>query len=241
VLDSLAVDFEDGGWNVKALLKRIVMSATFRQSSRATAAKLEQDPENRWLARGPSFRLSAEMLRDPSARRERTARRKTRRSERQALATAGHLGGRRREHPGRLPPDVGENGHRRSLYTFRKRTAPRPTCSSSTRAVARSVSRGASRRTRRCKPWSCSTIPVFFECARRSRSLARASRRDPTARIRRAFRRLAAREPREAELAALLELYDREFSDYSMDAAAAKAGERGRRSGCDERPHLARR
>ena len=56
--------FMDSGWNVKALLKTMVMSATYRQSSRVTPALLERDPENRLLARGPRFRLPAQMIRD---------------------------------------------------------------------------------------------------------------------------------------------------------------------------------
>ncbi|MEL6846415.1 MAG: DUF1553 domain-containing protein, partial [Bacteroidota bacterium] len=64
LLDWLAVTFRESGWDVKALLKKIVMSATYRQSSIANAELLEADVDNLWLARGPSNRLSAEMLRD---------------------------------------------------------------------------------------------------------------------------------------------------------------------------------
>ncbi len=224
VLDALAVDFTDGGWNVKALLKRIVMSATFRQGSRATAEKLEKDPENRWLSRGPSFRLSAEMLRD------------------QALAASGllaeKLGGpsvKPWQPPGiwedagastqgTYTPDVGENGHRRSLYTFRKRTAPPPNMLV---FDAGSREKCLARRQPTNTPLQALVVlddPVFFECARALAVLAaNEAGADPTARVRRAFVRLAAREPRGAELGALLELYDREFADYSKDAAAAQS------------------
>ncbi len=65
LLDDLAVRFvEDQAWSVKALLKSIVMSATYRQSSRVSSALLERDPQNRLLARGPRYRLSAEQIRD---------------------------------------------------------------------------------------------------------------------------------------------------------------------------------
>src|SRR5262249_32301738 len=64
LLDWLAVEFMDSGWDVKHILKTMVMSATYRQSSKLTPALLERDPENRLLARGSRFRLSAEMLRD---------------------------------------------------------------------------------------------------------------------------------------------------------------------------------
>src|SRR5262249_53353018 len=79
LLDALAVDFTASGFRNKAMLRRIVTSATFCQSSAADAALRERDPDNRLLARGPSFRLSAEALRD------------------QALAAAGLL----HEHFGR--------------------------------------------------------------------------------------------------------------------------------------------
>ncbi len=123
LLDWLAVDFMEDGWSLKRLHKRIVMSATYRQSSRVTPELLEQDPENRWLARGPAFRLEAELLRDL------------------ALAASGllseRLGG-----PSVFPPQIpsitregaygplnwvvskGGDRYRRGLYTFAKRTAP---------------------------------------------------------------------------------------------------------------------
>ena len=125
LLDSLAHDFVSGGWDVKRLLKRMVMSATFRQASAAPPEKLERDPRNQWLARGPAFRLSAEAIRD------------------QALASAGLLvmktGGpsvkpwqpaglwsEAGASGGDYQPGNGEDLYRRSLYTYRKRTAPPP-------------------------------------------------------------------------------------------------------------------
>ncbi len=129
LLDWLAVQFRDDGWDVKRFMKRLVMSAVYRQSSRATPEGLAKDPSNRLLARGPRFRLDAETLRD------------------QALFTGGLLvesiGG-----PSVKPPqpsglweavaytdsntahftaDTGAGKiHRRSLYTFWKRTSPPP-------------------------------------------------------------------------------------------------------------------
>jgi len=64
LLDWLAVEFMDSGWDVKALVKLMVMSETYRQSSRVTPALQERDPENRLLARGPRFRMPSWMLRD---------------------------------------------------------------------------------------------------------------------------------------------------------------------------------
>ena len=124
LLDWLATEFMDKAWDVKALQKTIVMSATYRQSSRVTPELMQKDPDNRLLARGPRVRLSAEMVRD------------------QALAAAGLLvekvggpsvkpyqpAGLWKELSGGddYKPDHGDALHRRSLYTYWKRTAPPP-------------------------------------------------------------------------------------------------------------------
>ena len=123
------MQFREDGWDVKRMMKRLVMSAAYRQSSRVTPESLAKDPDNRLYARGPRFRLDAEMLRD------------------QALFTSGLLVERhgraiassRRSRPGsgrRSPtptatrptsrPTPAHKVHRRSLYTFWKRTAPPP-------------------------------------------------------------------------------------------------------------------
>jgi len=123
LLDWLGVTFRESGWDVKALLKRIVMSKTYRQSSQIARS---DDAENRLLARGPSGRISAEMLRD------------------QALAISGLLApkvGGPSVKPFQPPglweavsyngeetyvPDAGDGRWRRSLYTYVKRQAPHP-------------------------------------------------------------------------------------------------------------------
>src|SRR5207249_2199965 len=64
LLDWLAVQFREDGWDVKRLVKRLVTSAAYRQASRVTADRLAKDPANRLLSRGPRHRLDAEMLRD---------------------------------------------------------------------------------------------------------------------------------------------------------------------------------
>ena len=64
LLDWLAVDFMEHGWDIKRLVKQIVMSATYRQSAKVTEEKLEKDPENVYLSRGPRIRLPAEFVRD---------------------------------------------------------------------------------------------------------------------------------------------------------------------------------
>ena len=124
LLDWLATEFVRTGWDMKALQKTIVMSATYRQSSKVGPDLLQKDPENRLLARGPRLRLSAEMVRD------------------QALSISGllveEIGGPsvKPYQPAGLwkelsggedyKADTGEGLHRRSLYTYWKRTAPPP-------------------------------------------------------------------------------------------------------------------
>ncbi len=128
LLDWLAVEYREGGWDTKGLLRLLVTSATYKQSAAAGEALMARDPENRLLARGPRFRLDAEQLRDG------------------ALFAAGLLdeqmggkGVRPYQPPNIWEPvgfvgsntrdykaDTGAALYRRSLYTFLKRTAPPP-------------------------------------------------------------------------------------------------------------------
>ena len=128
LLDTLAVEFQEHGWDVQWLFKTMLMSATYRQSSQLTAAKLEQDRDNALLSRGPRFRMDAEMVRDV------------------ALASSGLLS-QKMYGPGVKPyqpeaiwdvvglpngdtrdyqPSTGDDLYRRSLYSFWKRMAPPP-------------------------------------------------------------------------------------------------------------------
>jgi len=126
LLDWLAVEFRESGWDVKKLFKTIVMSSAYRQAATVTPDKLGKDPENRLLSRGPRFRMDAEMVRD------------------YALAASGLLaatiGGpsvkpyqpsgiwetvaMKQSNTQYYRRDVGDKLYRRSLYTFWKRSAP---------------------------------------------------------------------------------------------------------------------
>lgn len=131
LLDYLAVEFVESDWDVKQLIRKIVSTDAYKRSSFAAKQQIQQDPENRWLARASRNRLSAETIRDL------------------ALAASGslvdRLGGppvfpyqpaglwREVSHFGSSPatsqvfvPDQGENLYRRSLYTYWKRTVPPP-------------------------------------------------------------------------------------------------------------------
>ncbi len=91
LLDWLAVDFVESGWDVKALLKQMVMSATYRQSSALTAQAVRMDPDNRLLSRGPRMRLDAEVIRDSCAVCRWTAERVRRWPQRLSLSSGGTL------------------------------------------------------------------------------------------------------------------------------------------------------
>jgi len=183
LLDTLAVDFVRSGWDTKAMLRRFVLSATFRQNSTPTADAREKDPSNKYLARGPVLRLTAEMVRD------------------QALLASGMLvekvGGE----------SVQESAHRRSIYTFRKRTAP-PDNMLIFDAGSREV----------CQPKRLNTNtplqalvllnnPGFVEAAKSLAAKVSKVSSEPSAQIAAAFRHVCTREPRATELAALNELY----------------------------------
>lgn len=124
LLDYLSVEFVKQGWSVKKLLRSMVISATYRQSSNVTSEQYEKDPDNRWFARAPRFRLEAESVRD------------------QALVAAGLLSSKMFG-PSVMPPQpkgvwkitysgsdwqnaTGDDRNRRGLYTFLRRTSPYP-------------------------------------------------------------------------------------------------------------------
>ncbi|MBX3436938.1 MAG: DUF1553 domain-containing protein [Planctomycetaceae bacterium] len=130
LLDWLAVEFMESGWNLKQLQKLIVMSATYQQSSDATPAAVQADPENRLLARGPRLRLSAETVRDNALAISGLLTEKLGGPSVKPYQPAGlweELQGGANEGPYVL--SEGENLYRRSLYTNRKRTVPHTTMS----------------------------------------------------------------------------------------------------------------
>ena len=106
LLDWLAVEFRESGWDVKKLFRLLVTSAAYRQSAVLTPEKLQKDPQNRLLSRGPRFRMDAEMIRDYALASSGLLAAQYRRSEREALSARRRLGGGgddRQRHP-RLPP-----------------------------------------------------------------------------------------------------------------------------------------
>lgn len=220
LLDDLAIRFRDEGWSVKALLRRITTSATYRQSSRVRPELLERDPGNRLLARGPRFRLDAETLRD------------------QALAASGLLSPRMYG-PSVFPPQPdglwimiysgdrwreseGEDRHRRALYTFWRRTVPYP---SMTTFDAPSREFCVSRRGRTNTPLQAFVTlndPAFVECAQGlGRRVLREAGPDPSARITLAFRLVVCRGPTQEEAREIGALLAEQREHFAADPSAA--------------------
>ncbi|MBY0588929.1 DUF1553 domain-containing protein [bacterium] len=126
LLDWMAVDFRENGWDVKRMYKMLVMSATYRQSAITTPEKREKDPENRLLTRGPRFRMDAEMIRDSALAASGLLSAKIGGPSVKPYQPEGvweavaMIGSNTRDYR----PDSGENLYRRSMYTFWKRAAP---------------------------------------------------------------------------------------------------------------------
>ncbi len=204
LLDWLAVEFRESGWDVKQLFRLMVESATYRQSVASTPEKIEKDPHNRLLSRGPRFRMDAEAIRDA------------------ALAAGGLLGGKlggpsvRPYQPEgvweavAMPesnthfyvPDHGDRLYRRSLYTFWKRSAP-PASMEVLNAPSREVC--TVRRERTNTPLQALVTlndPQFVEAARAlAQSALKPAGRTSDARIDFIARRVLARTFRPEELA----------------------------------------
>ncbi|MBI3281732.1 MAG: DUF1553 domain-containing protein [Acidobacteria bacterium] len=220
LLDWLATEFIRSGWDVKALQKLIVMSATYRQSSKVMPGLLQRDPENRLLARGPRVRLAPEIVRD------------------QALAASGLLvekiGGPSvkpyqpvglwRELSGGQDyrRDSGENLYRRSLYTFWKRAAPPPAMMAFDAAGREAC---AVRETRTNTPLQALNLMNDVTYLEASRTLAERMMteggRTPAERISYGFRRLSARRPSERELRVLVDGFHSQLDRYKSDRVEA--------------------
>jgi len=224
LLDWLAVTYRENKWDTKQMIKTMVMSATYRQSSRTPAALRERDPDNSLLARGPQVRLAAEMLRD------------------QALLTSGLLaekiGG-----PSVFPyqpdgiweattsgrglvkyqHDQGEGLYRRSLYTYWKRTVPPPamiTFDAATRSQC------VVKRQNTSTPLQALVLMNDPQLIEASRFLAeRMAKTSPTngvvwtaknveKQIAQAFNQVVLRSIKPAELTVLLELYQQELANF---------------------------
>jgi hypothetical protein len=222
LLDYLAVEFRESGWDVKHLVRLLVTSATYQQTSVATAELRQRDPYNRWFARQGRFVLEAELIRD------------------NALAVSGLLtakfGGRsvkpyqpagywaylnfpRRE----WQHDKGEDQYRRGLYTYWCRTFPHPSM-----LAFNASSREACtvERTRSNTPLQALTLlndPSYVEAARAlAERIVRSGESSPESRIRYAYRQVLSRAAQPAEVQLLASLHGKHLAQYRADRKAAE-------------------
>ncbi len=218
LLDWLAADFRDSGWDMHHLLRTIVLSATYRQSSKHRPEL--NDPENRLLARGPSFRLPAEMIRD------------------QALAVSGLLS-RKIGGPSVKPyqppgvwedlnapashvevyeQDTGEDLYRKSMYTYWRRAAMHPAMAlfdAPNRDIC-SVLRSPTNTP--LQALALLNDPIYIEASRKLAETVIKSKTEKETAL--AFRMTLSRQPTERELALLVGLYRQRLADYRSNPEA---------------------
>lgn len=244
LLDWLAVDFVESDWDIKRKLKQIVMSHTYRQSSKVTRELHERDPENRLLARGPRFRLQAEFVRD------------------QALAVSGLLvdqvggpGVKPYQPPGlwnevslsgnvRFVQDHGDKLYRKSMYTYWKRSAPAPSM-----LIFDAPTREACtvRRPRTNTPLQALVTlndPQFVEASRKLAARMLLEGGNSVAdRVTFAYRLATGKRPSEATLQVLRETFEQELARFERDRERANAllsvGESERNQEFDAAEHAA--
>jgi len=225
LLDWLAVEFRDGGWDMKKMMRLMVTSAAYKQSAVISAEKLEKDPENRLCSRGPRFRMDGEVIRD------------------QALAASGLLnpkiGGPSvkpyqpqglweevampESNTKHYDQDTGDKLYRRSMYTFLKRSSPNPdleTMGMPTREVC------TVRRLRTNTPLQALVVmndPQYVEAARKLALDAIKATNDPALRLDYFSERLIARPLTAKEKETLLQTGKKIGARYAANPAEAQA------------------
>ena len=223
LLDWLATEFVQSGWDVKKLQKLILMSATYRQSSKIRPELLAKDPENRLLARGPRFRADGEVVRDSALAIsgllvKKTGGRSTRPYEPPGLWEAVSFNNSQK-----YVPDKGEGQWRRSLYTHWKRQSPPPNMmlfDAPTREYC------VVRRPRTNTPLQALTLlndPQFVESSRAfGYRMIREGGSTPEARIAYGFRLATGRKPTKAEVKVIEGVLKQQLAEFQNDREAAE-------------------
>lgn len=223
LLDWLAIEFIENGWDVQALQKTLLLSATYQQSSRVTKSGLEKDPENRLVARGPRHRLDAEIIRD------------------QALAVSGlmvgTIGGKsvKPYQPAGLwkpvgfggsntsvfKQDSGDNLYRRSMYTFWKRTVPPPTMSIFDAPDRETCQVRRARTNTPLQALALMNDVQFLEAARHFAESVIANGDTIDDRITYAYRTVLSRKPKPSERAVVAGLFNEYLLEFQSSEGAA--------------------
>jgi len=224
LLDMLALELIESGWDVRAMLKQIVLSKTYRQASRMTPELKLKDPENRFFARGPRHRLSAETIRDNALAISGLLVRKVGGPSVKPYQPAGLWEDVTVERRGKYVADTGEGLFRRGMYTFWKRTCPPPAMVSFD-APNREVC--VARRSRTNTPLQALVLlndPTYIEAARVFASdVLKSGGNDQLARLNYAYRKALARDIRPEEVPAMQELLELARSDFAEDAKRVDA------------------
>jgi len=219
LLDWLAVQFMESGWDVKAMQRLIVTSATYRQSSKVTPELLQKDPDNRLLARGPRFRLGPEVIRD------------------QALAVSGLLvekiGGpsvkpyqppglwQELSSGGGYVQDKGEALYRRSIYTYWKRTVAPPFMGNFDSPNREVCTVYENRTNTPLQALDLMNDVIFLEASRKFAERIIIGGKPPSERIDDAYQLLLSRDPKPAELSILSQALNSFESAYQKNPKAA--------------------
>lgn len=239
LLDWLAIRFSrDLGWSVKAFLKELVLSSTYRQSSHLDTQLLEWDPHNELLARGSRYRLSAEQIRD------------------QALAVAGLLSPRMFG-PSVMPPQpdgvwnspyggsdrwvtsTGEDRYRRAVYTYWKRTSPYPSLVTFDHPGRETT---ASRRIPSSSPLQALVTlndPVYLEAAAGLADRMRRQPGEPVDRIRWGYRAALAVPPADGTAQDLLDLFEESLASFRAEPEQVRSLSRSAETQLDGAEHAA--
>lgn len=222
LLDWLAVEFMDSGWDVKRMIKLMVISETYQRSSTAPPELLEADPNNKWLARQARFRLDAEMVRDNALAVSRLLSPQVGGPSVKPYQPAGywqHLNFPKRK----WQQDKGEALYRRGLYTYWQRTFLHPSLLA---FDAPSREECTVERPRSNTPLQALTLlndPTYVEAARSlATHVVRDGGSDEQHRLDYAFRQVLGRKPSAEESAILLPLYAKHHAEYMSDEEAAK-------------------
>jgi hypothetical protein len=223
LLDWMATDFVENGWDIKRTLKQMVMSATYRQSSRQSAGLVERDPANLLLSRGPRFRLQGEFIRDNALS-----------ASGLMVNTVGGPSVKPYQPPGlwgelviggaRFRQDKGDGLYRRSMYTYWKRSACAPSLTIFDTPTREKCTLRRSRTNTPLQALVTMNDPQFVEASRALAERAMKEGGDSVDKqIEYAFRLVTGTRPNKFTMSILKESYDEELKVFSEDVERAKS------------------